>query len=225
MSGPRKRTFDYQRVGHNPPMVAQPMERKYTMLRSRWSILINTNMSFQNQAQFDRVIEVMDRATADLTNERNELERANIVQAYHFNPPTSTGSYSKTRPTQLLPNHPDPYFHAKARAAFETSLGSNYLHEHIDLTLDHIYGPGAVALKLNSRNLRAYFMERLVREANWDPGRQLFIRIKRMRANMARSYLSKQIEQSEQEARMFEDREALDAGIPQTIITRMHEMD
>lgn len=199
------RTFATQTVGTRPQRKAiskKASERKYRYLRSRFIILVNTNIDFDKHQNlpFDETIDTLERAMNDLINQSNELVKANILKCYSFNPddPTSLG-------TLLIPTPPNPYQHGKLYQAFETSTSSNYLHQHVDLTLDHTYGENAIALQLDRKALYQYLAQRLLKSTKLDffKDRRLFIRIKRVPANMAKSYLAKSIEQTEYDARQW----------------------
>lgn len=100
---------------------------------------------------------------------------------------------------------------------FETGSTTSYLHEHIDMTLNHRYGEGAIALKLNRNRFYDYIMGRLIREAGWNPRDGIFIRIRRVMAYMGKSYMQKQ--HADMRAKAAEQKEhdimrLVDAGVP-----------
>lgn len=213
---PRPKRSTVRQVGGMPPMIGTPITQKYDELRSRWTILINTNTAFKDQRRFENVYRTLRQATMDLT-EQDELERAHILEAYRFQPPLANGSLSRATPTELIAGATDPYQGSKVLFAFETGPDTSYLHEHIDMTLDHRYGPGAVALLLNKQAFYNYIMGRLIRDAGWDPAHKLFIRIRRVPAFMGKSYLRKQSENQERieaEQRRFDIDTLVHSGIP-----------
>lgn len=174
-----------QRLGTTAP--------KYRVLRSKWIILINTNVDYEKSgtgpAIFDRTMDCLESAANDLVNQQNELVRAGILVCYNFDP---NDRHSLVTPSIETP--PNPYLHGSLSQAFENAPETGYLHQHIDLTLDHVYGEGAIALQLSRQALYNYIAGRLRTETGQDftrRGHKLFIRIKRMRANMAKSYLGK----------------------------------
>ncbi len=200
------RTFAHQTVGRRPTRggpVGPGAEISYSKLRSRWLILINTNIDYaiHQHLPFDETMDCLERAANDLIGVRNELVHSNILQCYTF---THKGRHSLG--TLMTPTPPHPYQHGKILQAFERAPTTNFLHQHIDLTLDHRYGEGAVALQLDRVMFYEYFAQRLFRETGqdfFDVGHKLFIRIKRVNANMAKSYLNKAITQTELDERAY----------------------
>jgi len=225
MSG-RKRDFPSEWIGGYPDVdPTNAPKRKLTRLTSRWTILINTNTSYtQHQVHLQRrLIDVLARATIDLGSQ-NELERAHILEAYHFHPPNADGSYSKETPTELMVPQPiELYSGGKTRFVFETAPKKRFLHEHIDLSCHHAWGEGAFALKINRENFYEYIRRRIIEGTGWDPGRGLFIRIRRIRANMARSYLEKAITMTADEERMYNNRQLLEADVPQPVVNKLDD--
>lgn len=171
---------------------------KYRVLRSRWMILINTNIDYEkigDEGLFNRTMDCLENAANDLVNQRNELVRAGILVCYDFDP-----NDRRSLVTPSIPTPPNPYLHGSISQAFEDAPATGYLHQHIDLTLDHVYGEGAIALQLDRENLYFYIAQRLRLETGQDfarPGHKLFIRIRRIPANMAKSYLGKSEQLSE----------------------------
>ncbi len=200
-------TFDVRTVGRprsRAPLLGTATEQKYAFLRSRWTILINTNTDYNKDLNlpFDETMDCLEHAAKDLINQENEIVRAGILKCYNFDP---NAPRSLVTPSIETPRN--PYQHGKLSQAFENAPGSNYLHQHIDLILDHTYGEGAIALQLDRVAFYNYISGRLLRDTGQDFTRanhKLFIRIRRIPANMRRSYLSKSIHQSEEDARQFE---------------------
>lgn len=210
-------------VGGYPDPIPAPQQRGLAHLRSRWTILINTNTSYaQNQIGVQRrLIDVLARATMDL-GDQDELERAGILKAYHFQPPLPDGSFSRATPTQeIVPPPAEMYQGGKTLFAFETAPNTHYLHEHIDLVLNHTWGEGGFALHIDRKAFYEYIRRRIIEGTGWDPGAGLFIRIRRIRANMARSYLQKAVTMSEADEKRFEDNELISAGVPAGVVRQM----
>jgi hypothetical protein len=223
MAPKRARVVSTQ-VGGYPDVIPRPNVRGLSHLISRWTILINTNTSYtQDQTHIQRrLIDVLSQATRDL-GDQDELERAGILEAYHFRPPLPNGSYSRGTPVEKIePPPPEMYTGGKTLFAFETAPNTHYLHEHIDLSLKHNWGEGAFALRINRHNFYEYIRRRIIEGTGWDPGRGLFIRIRRIRANMARSYLQKTLNtMTEEREKDFEKNELLQAGVPRTVVDQM----
>jgi len=208
------RTFSTQTVGTRPSRnrtSGTASDIQYRNLRSRWMILINTNIDYEKHQHlpFDETMDCLEKAANDLVNQQNELVKAHILKYYHF---THKGRHSLgSRMTETPPN---PYTHGKVLQAFERAPNTNYLHQHIDLTVDHSYGEGAFALQLDRMMFYEYIAQRLYRETGQDffqHGHELFIRIRRVNANMAKSYLNKAITQSEIDAAKYEKNQMLTA--------------
>ena len=201
------RSFETRTVGRRPsraPGSGTDVGPKYKILRSRWMILVNTNTDYNKDQTlpFDETMNCLERAANDLINQENEIVRAGILKCFNFDP---NARRSLVTPSIETPRN--PYQNGKLSQVFEAAPGSNYLHQHIDLTLDHVYGDGAIALQLNNKALYNYIAGRLLHDTGQDftrAGRKLFIRIRRIPANMMKSYFAKGTYQSEEDARRFE---------------------
>lgn len=154
--------------------------RKLAWLASRFHILINTNHDFTLSPQrADEVREWLRRRTKALPPPIYELEHRDMLKFYDW----AAQGVPASKPRASAQDYRDLVESVRLVFVFETGGETGYLHEHIDMQINHYS-----CVKMDAKNFTAYFREL---EEEFPEIRGMFIRIKRVKADMTESYFSK----------------------------------
>ena len=141
---------------------------------SRFRILVNTNIHFTDEVLRDKAMAALRDATVNLPHNYDEY---NLLKYFYWDEATKKIYPVEDKRSHLIVGNIITF-------VFEEGLEHGYLHEHIDLQINH-----NTTIQINGSNLIKYFQLYLERAGINAPS--LFVRVKRVKADMTTAYMSK----------------------------------
>lgn len=177
---PKARIREIQSGLHaSKPSVKVPGQR-VAFLASRWHILVNTNHKFTSNPRMQACIQALRDATQALPTPVYEIKNWNMLKFFEW---IAFGKKARDPIEDNTALYDTAIRKIKMVYVFEKGPINDFLHEHIDIQINH-----NSCLQFNHKNVYAYFAKAL---EGFPEITGLFIRIKRVKADMTNSYFKK----------------------------------
>ena len=161
------------------PTITKPGQR-VAFLASRFHILINTNHKFTSDKRLQACIQALRSATQALPTPIYEIKNWNMLKFFEW---ISFGKKARLPIEDNTTLYDTAIRKIKMVYVFEKGPINDYLHEHIDIQINH-----NSCVQFNHKQVYAYFANAL---KDFPEITSLFIRIKRVKADMTNSYFKK----------------------------------
>ncbi len=154
--------------------------QRVAFLASRFHILVNTNYKFTSEARMQACIGALRAATQALPTPIYELKNWDMLKFFEW---IAFGKKAKLPIEDSAHLYDTAIRKIKMVYVFEKGPINDFLHEHIDIQINH-----DSCIQFNHKQVYAYFSEAL---KGFPEITSLFIRIKRVKADMTNSYFKK----------------------------------
>ena len=178
---PKSRIRERPSVLHANKPVVRVRKGKTLFLASRFHILINTNHAFKSNERLQACIQALREATNNMPPPTYEIRNWNMLKFFEW---TSFGRKASQPIEENTLLYDTAILKYRMVYVFEKGPLNDYLHEHIDIQINH-----NSCIQFNHKQVYAYFKDAL--KMFPEAQKHLFIRIKRVKADMTNAYFKK----------------------------------